>query len=95
MSKNLVDKLQVWGFEEGKLIFKDFSLASIFEIEAKDISCKTDEFLNSFKSQENHFLNSLQEGLNIQFVQMTTGGVDKTIDAHAQQIVDGADQITR
>lgn len=95
MSKNLVDKLQVWGFEEGKLIFKDFSLASIFEIEAKDISCKTDEFLNSFKSQENHFLNSLQEGLNIQFVQMTTGGVDKTIDAHAQQIVDEADQITR
>ena len=95
MSKNLVDKLQVWGFEEGKLIFKDFSLASISEIEAKDISCKTDEFLNSFKSQECHFLNSLPEGLNIQFIQMTTGGVDKTIDAHAQQIVEGADQITR
>lgn len=95
MSKNLVDKLQVWGFEEGKLIFKDFSLASIFEIEAKDISCKTDEYLNSLKSQECHFLNSLPEGLNVQFVQMTTGGVNKIIDVHQKQMVDGADQITR
>lgn len=95
MSKNLVDKLHVWGFEDGKLIFKDFSLASIYQIEAKDISCKTDEFLNSFKSQECHFLNSLPEGLSVQFVQMTTGGVDSIIESHQSQLVDGADEITK
>jgi len=95
MSKNLVDKLHVWGFEDGKLIFKDFSLASIFQIESKDISCKTDEFLNSFKSQECHFLNSLHEGLSVQFVQMTTGGVDSIIESHQSQLVEDADEITK
>lgn len=28
MNRNLVDQLQVWGFEAGKLIFKDLSLGS-------------------------------------------------------------------
>ena len=44
MSKNLVDKLHVWGFEDGKLIFKDFSLASIYQIEAKTSHVKQMSF---------------------------------------------------
>ncbi len=68
MNANLVDRLQVWGFEDGKLIFKDLSLGSILELTPKDISCSTDEYLNSLKSTTCDFLNGLPEGLSIQFV---------------------------
>lgn len=82
---NLVDRLEVWGFENGKLIFKDFSLGSILEITPRDISCSTDDSINTLKSVTCDFLNGLPEKLSIQFVQMTTGGVTKIIERHCSQ----------
>lgn len=86
MNTHLVDRLQVWGFEEGKLIFKDLSLGSIIEITPKDISCSTDEYLNSLKSITSDFLNGLPEGLSLQFIQMTKGGSDDLTEKHKNLI---------
>lgn len=86
MNTHLVDRLQVWGFEEGKLIFKDLSLGSILEITPKDISCSTDEYLNSLKSITSDFLNGLPEGLSLQFIQMTKGGSDDLTEKHKKLI---------
>ncbi|MBC7458896.1 MAG: hypothetical protein H7235_11490, partial [Bdellovibrionaceae bacterium] len=83
MNTKLVDKLQVWGFEAGKLIFKDLSLGSVLELTPKDISCSTDEYLNSLKSISCDFLNGLPEGLSLQFVQKTSGGADSLLNKHS------------
>jgi hypothetical protein len=91
---NLVDRLDVWGFEDGKLIFKDFSLGSVLEVNPRDISCVTDELLNSLKAVTCDFLNGLPEKLSIQFVQATTGGVDKIISRHEQAKVDSANELS-
>ena len=95
MNANLVDRLQVWGFEEGKLIFKDLSLGSMLELSPKDISCSTDEYLNSLKSISCDFLNGLPEGLSIQFVQMTSGGANDLVDQHKSLIQDSSSELSK
>lgn len=69
MSAALVSKLDVWGFEEGNLIFKDMSLGAILCLQARDISCATDEELNSLHHVACDFLNGLPTGASLQFVQ--------------------------
>lgn len=86
MKSTLAEKLEVWGFEDGKLIFKDFSLGTILEIRPKDISCSTDEFLNSLHSSICDFLNGLTQGLSVQFVQVVEKGIAELIDRHAAGI---------
>lgn len=88
MNSSLVDKLQVWGFEEGKLIFKDLSLGSVLEISPKDISCKTDEYINSLKNFTCDFLNALPENLSLQFIQITQGGANKILTDHEELLKD-------
>ncbi len=95
MNTNLVDRLQVWGFEEGKLIFKDLSLGSILELMPKDISCSTDEYLNSLKSITIDLLNGLSENLSIQLVQMTSGGADQIIEAHASLLQPKSSELSK
>jgi len=95
MNSKLVDQLQVWGFEEGKLIFKDLSLGSVLELTAKDISCSTDEYLNSLKSVTCDFLNGLPEKLSIQFVQMTAGGSSQMSEDHASLLKDSASRLSK
>ena len=95
MNSKLVDQLQVWGFEDGKLIFKDLSLGSVLELQAKDISCSTDEYLNSLKSVTSDFLNGLPEKLSIQFVQMTTGGSGKVSNDHAALLIDSSSELSK
>ncbi len=82
IKQGLVDKLQVWGFEDGFLIFKDFSLGAILELKARDVSTATDEFLNSIHSQTCDFLNGLKDPLSMQFVQVIDRGVGTTLDRH-------------
>ena len=83
MIKNqLAQKLQVWGFEGKFLIFKDLSLGVILEISQKDITCQTDEALNSFHESNCDFLNSLPPNLSLQFVQSIERGFSKTIEEH-------------
>ncbi len=95
MNANLVDRLQVWGFEDGKLIFKDLSLGSILELTPKDISCSTDEYLNSLKSTTCDFLNGLPEGLSIQFVQMTSGGASDLMDQHKSLMQGSSSELSK
>jgi conjugal transfer ATP-binding protein TraC len=86
MLKNtLAEKLEVWGFEDGKIIFKDFSLGSILEVIPKDISCATDEFLNLLHGATCDFLNGLPENLSIQFVQVIKNGISTLIERHATE----------
>ncbi len=91
----LVDKLAVWGFEEGKLIFKDFSLGAILEIEQRDISTSTDEVLNSLHAATGDFLNGLPSSLRIQFVQVVTNDVDSVVNQHESLLVNEAPQLAR
>ncbi len=95
MNANLVDRLQVWGFEDGKLIFKDLSLGSILELTSKDISCSMDEYLNSLKSISCDFLNGLPEGLSIQFVQMTSGGASDLVDQHSSLMQNSSSALSK
>ena len=95
MNSKLVDQLQVWGFEDGKLIFKDLSLGSVLELQAKDISCSTDEYLNSLKSVTSDFLNGLPEKLSIQFVQMTNSGSSKVSNDHAELLTESANELSK
>lgn len=95
MNTNLVDRLQVWGFEDGKLIFKDLSLGSILELTPKDISCSTDEYLNSIKNLSCDLLNSLPESLSIQFVQMTNGGANQITEKHKSLTKDSASDLSK
>ncbi|MFN9066440.1 MAG: hypothetical protein ACK5V3_04380, partial [Bdellovibrionales bacterium] len=63
MSKaSLASKLEVWGFEDETLIFKDFSLGTVLKLQPKDVSCATDEELNALNGVTCDFLNGLSTG---------------------------------
>jgi hypothetical protein len=82
ISQSLADKLQVWGFEDGLLIFKDFSLGAILELKARDISTATDDFLNSIHGLTCDFLNGLKDPLSVQFVQVIDRGIGSVLERH-------------
>lgn len=79
---NLANRLELWGFEDGVMVFKDFSLGCGFEIPSIDISSESDEAINILKHQIRQFLNGLPSKLSIQFIQAISGGNDKVITAH-------------
>ncbi len=79
---SLSEKLEIWGFEEGRLIFKDMSLGAILKVSPRDISCSTDEELNTIHQVTADFLNGLPSGLSIQFVQMIQKGGTSYIENH-------------
>jgi conjugal transfer ATP-binding protein TraC len=66
---NLVDKLEIWGFEKGIAQFCDSSLGFGFRISPYDISCASDEAINLKRGALRAFLSSLPTGIDIQFVQ--------------------------
>lgn len=79
---SLAEKINVWGFEEGRLIFKDMSLGAILKISPRDISCATDEELNGLHQVAADFLNGLPAGLSLQFVQTIEKSGDLLIENH-------------
>jgi len=79
---SLAEKLDVWGFEEGRFIFKDMSLGTILKVTPRDISCATDEELNTLHQVAADFLNGLPAGLSLQFVQMIEKGGAGLIQNH-------------
>ncbi len=96
MSKaSLASKLEVWGFEDETLIFKDFSLGSVLKLQPKDVSCATDEELNAINSVTCDFLNSLPTGLSLQFVQGVHGGSKKITDAHEAMMTEDAQALAQ
>lgn len=78
--KALADKLEVWGFESGFVIFSDGSLGFGLELSPLDVTCFNDERLDSLAGRISSFLNNLPEGLDLQFIQEVTrdnGGLFK------------------
>jgi hypothetical protein len=95
MNSSLAEKLEVWGFEDGKLIFKDLSLGQVLELTPRDVSCATDDFLNSVHSVTCDFLNGLPDGLSLQFVQMIDQGIGELIDKHRGGLDTTAPELAR
>lgn len=87
MTSSLAEKLEVWGFEEGVLIFKDFSLGTVLQLKPRDVSCATDEELNSVHHVACDFLNGLPAGLSLQFVQGIHRGDSMLRDRHRDMCV--------
>lgn len=71
---SLTDKLEVWGFENDIMIYRDFSLGQILRLKPRDVSTSTDDEINSIHHVTCDFLNGLPEGTSLQFVQ----GIDET-----------------
>lgn len=78
----LANRLQVWGFEDGITVFKDFSLGAAFKISSRDISCETAEKRNLIKEDIRQFLNGLPQGLSLQFMQEIVPGNSEVIQKH-------------
>src|SRR5689334_17646731 len=69
MPKPLIDKLQVWGFENDFVLFRDGSIGFALELTAIDASCWEDHKVNSLHDKMRTFLNGLPKGIGLQFVQ--------------------------
>lgn len=94
MMTSLAEKLEVWGFEEGVLIFKDLSLGTVLQLTARDVSCATDEELNTLHRLACDFLNGLPSGLSIQFVQGIHRSDSATLQRHRSLSDSGAQPLT-
>jgi hypothetical protein len=91
----LANRIDVWGFENGCLVFKDLSLGMALKISALDVSCKTDDVINLTKELFRNFLNGLPPDLSLQVVQEITSGNQQVIDEHLQGISDTANQVAK
>lgn len=84
MSETLADYLQIWGIEDGNVVFADGSMGFAFELTPVDVSCASDDTINDFSQRTMQFLNSLPSGLDLQFVQDIKGGNNVIIDNHGK-----------
>ncbi len=82
MSASLAEKLDLWGFEEETLIFKDCSLGAILDVTPRDVTCATDQELNLLHSASCDFLNGLPAGISLQFVQIVGRGGEPKLSQH-------------
>lgn len=64
----LADELQIWGFEEGKILFEDGSLGVGFRVSTLDANPLSDDSRNAVTQKVSQFLNGLPTGLDLQFV---------------------------
>jgi len=83
MSVQLAQKLEVWGFEEGLLIYRDGSLGAILKLTARNTNCATSQELNTLHDATCDFLNGLPPGLSIQLVQAVDRGGAECLTRHA------------
>lgn len=82
MAKSLADLLEVWGFEQDFIIYRDASIGFALNCVPIDISTWSDERINSYSERVGQFLNSLPPHLDIQFVQDIAPGNEKVIAQH-------------
>lgn len=92
---NLVDRLEVWGFENNTLVFRDGSLGTCLKLAGLDVSCKEDEFLNDLHGKSVDFLNGLPGGLSLQFVQEVTSEGEARLIEHASCVDSEASEIAK
>jgi len=65
----LADQLQIWGIDEGKIIFSDGSLGFGLKLTGVDVSTWDDSRIDKLATQLNTFLNGLPAGIDFQIVQ--------------------------
>lgn len=88
---NLIDntfanRLELWGFEKDVMIYSDCSLGCMLKLSPLDISCEKNESINHIKIQIVNFLNSLPEGLSVQFLQHVTTGQTDLLSKHKKLV---------
>ncbi|MGE4107748.1 MAG: ATP-binding protein [Bacteriovoracia bacterium] len=82
----LADELELWGIEQDCLLFQDGSLGFALKIKPTDISCISDETINSITQGVAQFLNGLPPEIDLQFVQDIKGGNASVLDVHESLI---------
>lgn len=83
----LTDELQLWGFENDRMVFDDGSIGAAIRITPLDVTAFSDEQRNALTGSLIQFLNSLPSGLDLQFVcDIRDGNEDEiaTFEAAAQ-----------
>ncbi len=77
----LTDELQLWGFENDRMVFDDGSLGAALRITPLDVTAYSDEQRNALCGTLTQFLNSLPSGLDLQFVCDIRDGNEEEIRA--------------
>jgi conjugal transfer ATP-binding protein TraC len=90
LDQTLAHRLELWGFEDGVMVFRDFSLGAALRIQALDVSCLSDDAINELKTQIRRFLNGLPPGASIQIVQEVVPGNSETITGHLNRVAQDA-----
>lgn len=77
----LTDEIQLWGFEQDRMIFEDGSMGAALRISPLDVVAYSDEGKNALSGSLIQFLNSLPSGIDIQFVcDIRDGNEDEIAD---------------
>ncbi len=84
--RTLSNQIELWGFDQEVMVFRDFSLGKAFRLQGVDISCATHEDINTIKNQLRSFLNGLPPGMCLQFIQEVVSGNDLVIKKHADTL---------
>ena len=61
---NLHEKLQIWGFENNFMIFRDSSIGACLKIEPIDVSCFNNESLNGLNHRLAAFAGRIKRQVN-------------------------------
>lgn len=84
LDSNLNKKIEIWGFEQDCMIYKDKSLGAALRLAAIDASTFSDDRINDIKAGLRNFLNGLPSGISIQFMQEVVSGNDQRIMDHVK-----------
>ncbi|MBL7542569.1 MAG: ATP-binding protein [Bdellovibrionaceae bacterium] len=82
MSGNLAEKIQLWGFEDDFVVFKDGSIGFGLDVNYIDVSTWTADQINELAYSLDQFLNSLPPHLDLQFIQEIKPGNESIFSEH-------------
>jgi type-IV secretion system protein TraC len=95
MNNSLADKLQLWGFEENLLVFRDGSLGAALKLSPLDVTCLDLDIVNNISQKQSDFLNGLPQGLSCQFMQEVVSGNTSLIQENANLMKESATDLTK
>ncbi|MGZ3783876.1 MAG: VirB4 family type IV secretion system protein [Bdellovibrio sp.] len=84
MNGVLADKLQIWGFEDDLIIFKDGSTGFGLDLSVLDVTTWDSDRINGLASSIDQFLNGLPSHIDVQFVQEIESGNSKYFEGHLE-----------
>lgn len=95
MSAVLSDYLEVWGFEGDYILYSDSSLGFGMELTPLDVTCFSNDRVNSLSEKICQFLNSLPDHLDLQFIQEIRSGNSDSIRAHKELSTQSTDSAAK